>query len=553
MHEKKIITLTGWKILSKKIESYDNIQSILSSENPEAILKTLSAQTLYLIIKNSTQEEIIDLLAIINAEKIKNFMDFDVWLRDRIVPEKLITWFENLALCSKNKLKDVVNALDIELKIFFLSANINVYENTDDLPRLPQDAQTGLTPDNKFIIEFKCKSNEIQTIIDFINSLYEANLAQAFNIMCTLGQTTPSELEETLYELKKNRLDALGFPDYFDALGLYAYIKPENRNKSQYKKITMGSFLDEKNYPPSLFISGLKEEDFINKVLNEISDFEKLENFAFELMCLVNKNISCNFKNLDDLNSIKEVTSDTIGYLNIALETLSNNDLANAQNILNTFYLQDLFRVGYSEIYDLKLKLEKNLPKYLKNNLWIFGKSLENLIEGLLFTRPKFSENNEAVSFRNFRNFSEINYTSNYVDYINFIIRLFNNILKIELEKIIKLTFTKTNIQSEKNLTLGIILNTMLINKILFSNFSFEFIALPETKKILSIFKNSENNIKNDFISWILSIKKLENNDAIFLTKFVNESVDQLIQEIKNIDQDNFNPIYTKEIVIKME
>jgi len=98
------------------------------------------------------------------------------------------------------------------------------------------------------------------------------------------------------------------------------------------------------------------------------------ELFRMELNYLINTALIADQAHLDDTEFMKSVVERVYGYLNIALEYLSNGDETKGAEILSCEYLKSLFQLGFSIVLGLKLRADK-----LADSSHATGKALSGL------------------------------------------------------------------------------------------------------------------------------------------------------------------------------
>jgi hypothetical protein len=96
---------------------------------------------------------------------------------------------------------------------------------------------------------------------------------------------------------------------------------------------------------------------------------------------------------------MKSVVERVYGYLNIALEYLSQGDETKGAEILRGEYLKRLFQLGFSIVLSLKFKAEK-----LADTDYATGKALS----GLKSARPLYYRGFDADGIDGYREFREM-------------------------------------------------------------------------------------------------------------------------------------------------
>jgi hypothetical protein len=96
---------------------------------------------------------------------------------------------------------------------------------------------------------------------------------------------------------------------------------------------------------------------------------------------------------------MKSVVERVYGYLNIALEHLSQGDETKGTEILSGEYLKSLFQLGFSIVLGLKFKAEKLTDSSYAN---------DKALSGLKSPRPLYYRGFDADGIDGYREFREI-------------------------------------------------------------------------------------------------------------------------------------------------
>ena len=128
-----------------------------------------------------------------------------------------------------------------------------------------------------------------------------------------------------------------------------------------------------------------------------------------ELNYLINTALVADQAHLANTEYMKSVVERVYGYLNIALEYLSQSDEAKAAEILNGEYLKSLFQVGYSIVLGLKFRAAR-----LADTSYATGKALS----GLKRARPRYYRGFDTDGIDGYREFREMEDIENISDFL---------------------------------------------------------------------------------------------------------------------------------------
>jgi hypothetical protein len=102
---------------------------------------------------------------------------------------------------------------------------------------------------------------------------------------------------------------------------------------------------------------------------------------------------------LADTEQMKSVVERVYGYLNIALEYLSQGDETMGAEILTGEYLKSLFQLGFSIVLGQKFRADK-----VTDSSYATGKALS----GLKSSRPRYYRGLDADGIDGYREFREM-------------------------------------------------------------------------------------------------------------------------------------------------
>src|ERR1019366_10242973 len=80
--------------------------------------------------------------------------------------------------------------------------------------------------DENYLIEFILHDAISQHIADFIEEAFERDYNYFAGLMEEIYWGVEAELEEEAYQSRRARLNDRGFPDFFEAQSVFAYLKP---------------------------------------------------------------------------------------------------------------------------------------------------------------------------------------------------------------------------------------------------------------------------------------------------------------------------------------
>jgi hypothetical protein len=204
-----------------------------------------------------------------------------------------------------------------------------------------------------------------------------------------------SDLEEHSYRWRTGRMADLGYAEYYEALEVYRFLDPASVHIDE--NTQQPPIPDAVTLPVQL-AAALDDKSYFARALATFSDEKLIERLQGHLMVLVNRVMAADRVPASDMEGATASLDRAIGYLGLALEFLSKNDLARAARALETVALERIFRVGVS----LTLQLGR-----LANTLWEKGRvrgllepPLEGVVAALRLPKPLFSDGENVRPFR---------------------------------------------------------------------------------------------------------------------------------------------------------
>ncbi len=124
-------------------------------------------------------------------------------------------------------------------------------------------------------------------------------------------------------------------------------------------------------------------------------------------------------------------------YLNLGLDILVNGNRDEGKRALEEFYLQNIFRLGYSRALEVKKKAEsafKRLGNVINPAFW--GNEANDLFAVLAGRQPFFYGGIEGQSdeYKNFSSMEEINFIERFLDELEIKIDMVSNLVTIPVE-----------------------------------------------------------------------------------------------------------------------
>ncbi|MEZ4815188.1 MAG: DUF6178 family protein [Bdellovibrionota bacterium] len=293
-------------------------------------------------------------------------------------------------------MKDIVCLEVITLALF------NVMEVIDFDPQEPpevDEAKLIITPDNKYALILKTTDNDLRDrIFHWLNKLSASNIDLMRRHLESLKWENKNDLEEFGYQIKKARIEELGFVEREDALKFFSRISaPELKKQLQAhpleKHVKEDSPLIEtlgnEDFLPQPIAKAVTDEGFFKKALFNVENPHMLELIRMEVVRTVNAVFTAEDMLNEGLDPLKDSAARTRAYLDLGLLYLSSADEKKAAEDLKVQPIFEITRLGWTLVQDLcraASEIKNKFPEYL------FDTSERELLNSLKGRHPTLDQ-----------------------------------------------------------------------------------------------------------------------------------------------------------------
>ncbi len=176
-----------------------------------------------------------------------------------------------------------------------------------------------------------------------------------------------AELEEQAYRFRSARLADRGFPEYFDAQTVFAYLEPAGLPQDSSAISVAGArwrstirTCCRRGWRPRCRGA---ENSLFNAALTAGFAAQGKRQLRSEMATVSNQVLVARSVDFGDLEAVRVAVEMTHNYMNLALEHLAGGDLKIAIEHLRDTHLQQLFRLGVSLTIDLRKRAETVVAK----------------------------------------------------------------------------------------------------------------------------------------------------------------------------------------------
>src|SRR5581483_11220317 len=340
---------------------------ILAAPEAARLVQSFSPETLFYTLKEIGVADAGDLLSLAIPEQVRWLFDLDCWDKDRPNLYRMREWIEAMAEGGRERVTDGLMSADLELVSLLLRQHIKVHridepqENTD----APSDRfiQFG----DHYLIEFTRRDSIQPYLLEFLEEAFERDFNYFTALMEEIYWGVEAELEEQAYQFRCARLADHGFPDFYEAQAVFAYLEPAQFLKLREQYTPPLRDYDEPNgaaLPPDLApLAPETDNSLFNLALTAGFAAQGARQVRSEMALVTNQVLVAKGIDFGDPDAVREAVGMTHDYLNLALEHLAGGELETAIEHLRATHLQLLFRLGVSLTIDLRTRAEQVMAR----------------------------------------------------------------------------------------------------------------------------------------------------------------------------------------------
>ncbi|BCR05871.1 hypothetical protein DESUT3_29400 [Desulfuromonas versatilis] len=472
---------------------------LLEASDVRRLVRRLPSQELFMLIKELGPENVPELMELVTTEQFTTFLDLDCWRDQLLEGSAALQWLQVLAEGEEDRVFATLREIDQELLVLLLKKFLSVTRSPADVD--DDEARSGAA--GGYEVEYL--DAEGGKIVNYLlELLFRRDEAFAAQLLEAVRWEQESLLEEEVYRLRTGRLQDRGFPDPFEALGVYAFIDPAGFDPAGYRK--SGVLPGEEGVEaPGFALAAARPRNLLAEILaGGVSS-----GFCWELTYLLNKVMVADRTDVGDVQQVQEQTDEVYRYVNLALEHLSGGDLQKATGLLEEIYLEVLFRLGFS----LTLELQRRATPLAKGALapYLDG-PFRALLDGLSRRKPRFFEGLEQEDRggeRPFSSLSELRLSGEWLGRLEVQAALFQEHFPFQLSAPAELRLEGCFPDDPEDLALSDFFLTALANRVLGRPFLPEPIPqaqLPELHARICAEGQLHQALRSETVHWLESL-----------------------------------------------
>ncbi len=322
----------------------DKYSLLLDAADGQQLLQVLPPQDLYLLIKDLGWEDSRDLIPMASMDQVAVCIDLDSWQGDRFDNDKSLDWLLAALGGTEEEQLQRLYDIDFDLLVLILQRSMTVVKGPDDFCDDDQEPGSGVMP-----YEFDFRDAELaKPLKALVSALFCRDEIFCRRLLDALRSELPSVLEEEVYQQRRNRLLEYGFPDSFEAMGVYAHLNIDQFNLEDFSRPE--TLPEPGPVAPGFALAEVPSSSLLAEILAAGIDAASVWDLSF----LLNRVMVADRVDVGDTAVVQETLEQVYGYLNIALERLCGNSLEKAQETFEGTYLVGLFRFGHSVVMELQ-------------------------------------------------------------------------------------------------------------------------------------------------------------------------------------------------------
>jgi hypothetical protein len=360
--------------------SFEEVQLVVEDpltldtrDDAPELIAALPVQSFVAVARKLREEQRLDLLLPhASAEQITGIFDLDAWERDRLSTPRAREWLDRIAEAydsaevERGRLAQLIHDTDVELWVLANAAATAIAEldpNDEDLrERVLEDMNslvTWETPDGNYVVGVP-DSELGRMTLRVLSSVYDDNLVEGRKLVSAIKWCMHHEVEEDLLRWRRGRLADLGFPEWDEAMRLFA---PLARDVITGRSSDEGAAAEPPAHVPERFTAlppaqlGASQ-DVLRRVMQRLDDAE-YDLRLREFLLLANELMAAQRFEPGDEALQERAVAQAQATLNLACELLltgedhEDPDAYIAERI-TAVGLRKLFRFGYGPLAKLR-------------------------------------------------------------------------------------------------------------------------------------------------------------------------------------------------------
>jgi hypothetical protein len=402
------------------------LELLVEHPYPVTLIQSLAEEDFYFLVHGIGVDDALPVLALASNAQWEYMLDMEAWSADKPDNRALTQWLARLLKADADRFTHWIVHDQSDLLTYYLNRNLELiireYEQdpgdiaddffTDDDTYYvrPRPSAAGTSPNPAAEAERDTFVRDLLrrlSVYDFM--VYQGALLESAGVI-------PAECEEEMLRLRNVRLAEKGFLPLEEAVGVYQPLTVTELIQRRRPAEARGG-RPVQSYPLPVEPRFSARGDTFGRTLAAIQDPGILERLQMEFAGLCNQVAAADQRPVREKKDLSGLVEKVSGYIGLGLEkalaeTGTDAPYA-APNLVQTYLLIDLFRVGYGCALALKWEAERwqcrSWAKASGLPLSFWGEAWLGVLGGLLLKKPLFFDNAAAGSlYREFSKLSDI-------------------------------------------------------------------------------------------------------------------------------------------------
>ncbi|MBW6521560.1 MAG: hypothetical protein K0A99_11235 [Desulfoarculaceae bacterium] len=369
MNDNKIIALTPFRADLTRALTRRGERLLAATDLAEQV-EALEPLEAYFIVREIGLNQALPILLELSPEQLEACVDLDCWSRYDFAVDSLDEWLTAFSLAGPEALASAFFSLDYVVQLLFLAQTVTVYDpDSDEIS--PEDEEDGplraMTPDGFYLLELKTELVLKVHPFTVLDALYQYDLSASHQLLSNVRVDLPMQIEEEALRFRNDRMQDIGFVPPEEAASLFS--PPDFRQPLSRPQRPAGSALTR---VPSVYAGPFIETTLLQQALSLITDQETLSRLEQEIVWTINSAIIAYGEKTQEIKQITDIAGRVRDTICLGLESLiskkdpacpldSPEAAAKAADLLNDWYVSDLFRHGFAAVQGLQKEARKAL------------------------------------------------------------------------------------------------------------------------------------------------------------------------------------------------
>lgn len=270
-------------------------------------------------------------------------IDLDGWTG--LVPhrEHLREWLAALTEAGEETLQRAMHALDPELIVLTLRDRVTVELDPRDNDWQPPEGARTL--DGQFYLIPQRPGDDLEDVLMLLQTMFQDDYWFYFRMLQGVTWELQSDLEEWALRWRTGRLEDLGFPAWEEAMRIYGYIRPDERDRIPEEVDP----LDVREWQLPVFMPALPATvTQAHSVFQGAAELDEQERrgFFYAFVATANRVAVADRMPLGDAETLPDAIEATAAVVSQGLDYLASRNGLSLTETLRRVSLERLFQVG---------------------------------------------------------------------------------------------------------------------------------------------------------------------------------------------------------------